>query len=312
MLNPWETTLDGRCLGRGRVRCHLGHRLPDLRLSDAVIVNTALTGLTTQHLIRYHLRNVPWIFLGEILTRHTNPVFKAIQSVLTAPLKQATAIGAIGAHAAQDYQQRFPATPVFPTRYFCSLEAFRRNHPLPRKPNFRFLFAGQMIERKGIDILLTAFESVASIQQNLELHLTGRRADLDSHLAKLPPDVRKRIIDHGFTAPNQLPDLFASTDCFVLPSRHDGWGVVINQAIGAGLPIIATDAVGAAGELIRPGENGLIVPAADASQLASAMRLLTEDDALRLRMGQANARLAVDLTPEAGAAGWHQHLSKIL
>ena len=58
---------------------------------------------------------------------------------------------------------------------------------------------------------------------------------------------------------------------FVLPSRHDGWGVVVNQAIAAGLPVICSDAVGAAADLVSNGVNGYVFPSGNVEQLAEAM-----------------------------------------
>src|SRR5262249_9706416 len=88
-----------------------------------------------------------------------------------------------------------------------------------------------------------------------------------------------------------------------LPSRHDGWGVVVNQALGAGLPIICSDAVGAAHDLIEPEINGLIFPNGNVSELVHCMERLANPEIIS-QWGQASGRKASLWTPEAGAQKW--------
>jgi glycosyltransferase involved in cell wall biosynthesis len=96
----------------------------------------------------------------------------------------------------------------------------------------------------------------------------------------------------------QLRNLYAGSDVVVVPSlpRRDflePWGVVVNEAFHQGVPVIATDAVGAAaGGLVQHERTGLVVPAGDASALQAALQRLREDPDLRGRLG-ANAREAV-------------------
>jgi glycosyltransferase involved in cell wall biosynthesis len=81
---------------------------------------------------------------------------------------------------------------------------------------------------------------------------------------------------------------------------------VINQAFGAGLPVIASDAVGAALDLVRPDVNGLLVPAGDVPALHAAMRHLALDPALRQSLGAAAAADAAKLSPEQAAEFWEE------
>jgi glycosyltransferase involved in cell wall biosynthesis len=73
----------------------------------------------------------------------------------------------------------------------------------------------------------------------------------------------------GFRNPEDIPPIFAAADVFVLPSRHDGWGVVVNEALGAGLPIIASDRTGAAHDLVQHGVNGFVTGAGDVEALVA-------------------------------------------
>jgi glycosyltransferase involved in cell wall biosynthesis len=85
---------------------------------------------------------------------------------------------------------------------------------------------------------------------------------------------------------------------------REPWGLVANEAMHQSVPVIATDAVGAAaGGLVRHERNGLIVPANDAKALAAAIRRTAEDDTLRRTLGTNAARDVAAFTPEAWAAG---------
>jgi glycosyltransferase involved in cell wall biosynthesis len=172
------------------------------------------------------------------------------------------------------------------------------------------LFCGQMIERKGIDVLLEAAAQAVESGVDLRLLLAGREDTVRERLEGLPQAVRDRIELLGFVAPPDLPGLFARADVMILPSRHDGWGVVINQAMAAGLPVIATSAVQAAAELVVPGNGGWLVAPGDAIALLGAIQ-----DAARLQrsgglldIGRFNREQARRLTPEAGARILYQSL----
>jgi glycosyltransferase involved in cell wall biosynthesis len=132
--------------------------------------------------------------------------------------------------------------------------------------NVRYLFVGRLIERKGIDILLDAFRAV----ERGELWIVG-----DGPLASLVEsaaggDERVHLFRH--LESGELHHVYSEADVLVLPALYDVWGLVVNEAQAHGLPVVATDQVGAAADLIDPGVNGLIVPAGSAPAFADAMR----------------------------------------
>src|SRR5262249_50212991 len=90
------------------------------------------------------------------------------------------------------------------------------------------------------------------------------------------------------------------------PSRHDGWGVVVNQALAAGLPIITSNAVGAGLDLVKNGFNGTCVPAGDVDALYCAMEALSLNPDMAGQWGENSRSRAGDLTPQAGARKWVQ------
>ena len=302
-LAPHEEYLPGFWFPIRSARVHLNWRLPSPGDYDVIVCNT-LMSLTGQWLMRAKLRHSRWIFWGEKLGARSRT-----HDFLSSPLHRASAIAAIGTRAERDYDARFPTTRVFNIPYHCDLAPFLATPRAAREPGtITFLFCGQMIARKGLDELLAAF---ATLPENARLLLVGREAELPRLLATMPTPVRARIRYAGFQAPDALPQFFAQADVFVLPSRHDGWGVVVNQALGAGLPIIVSDQVGAGCDLVRAGENGFTFPAGDVGALAAAMRRYTTTPSLCENHG-ANSRLtAAEWTPQRGARRWIEALQSV-
>ena len=92
----------------------------------------------------------------------------------------------------------------------------------------------------------------------------------------------------------------------MLPSRHDGWGVVVNQALAAGLPIITSDAVGAGLDFVDNGVNGMRIPAGDVEALYGAMHVFMLNPNLAAQWGRKSRERARELTPGAGSERWVQ------
>ena len=117
--------------------------------------------------------------------------------------------------------------------------------------------------------------------------------------------------------PGELRNLYAACDVLVVPSIatptfREPWGLVVNEAMNRGLPVIASDAVGAAaGGLVRDGRNGLVVPAGDSDALAGAIRRLAADPELRARLGEAGARDVRAYTYDAWAEGFSGALASL-
>jgi glycosyltransferase involved in cell wall biosynthesis len=295
-LEPYETILPGGRFHVGSARWPWNWPLPDISRSAVVVLNS-LMSFTAQWLMRAGLRQKPWIFWGEKLRRGG-----AVHRLLSAPLHRAAAIASVGSFAEADYRERFPEPRHFSIPYHCALDAFlAAPRPARNDGDTVFLFCGQMIARKGLDILLSAFQE---LKANARLLLVGREADLSAMLAPLPTAVRDRITYAGFQPPEELPRFFAQADVFVLPSRYDGWGVVVNQALGAGLPILCSDQVGAGRDLVQDGINGLRFRSGEILALKEAMERCVEEPLRLTKWGEASRKLALEWTPEAGAARW--------
>jgi glycosyltransferase involved in cell wall biosynthesis len=89
----------------------------------------------------------------------------------------------------------------------------------------------------------------------------------------------------------RIGERFAIADVFALLSRHEPWGVVVNEAAASGLPLVLSDRVGAAFDLLEDGRNGALVPADDPVAAADAIRALVSDPEYRAAAGQASREL---------------------
>lgn len=111
-------------------------------------------------------------------------------------------------------------------------------------------------------------------------------------LEQLSHQVRERIVFPGFLVKNELWDYYLASDLFVLPTAHDEWGLVINEALSVGLPVITTKNCGAGVEIISNYENGFIVNVDNLEELQNRMMEILENRTLAKRMKENNYFLA--------------------
>lgn len=316
-LGTHERVLPGWAPGSAALRSHINWGLPNEDDVDLWIINTTLTSWTGQRRMRQlSARQRPWIFWGERLRPQSHPLKRQVQNYLLAPLAFSSGIAAIGRWAQADYRARFPRVPVEDLPYapdvsgFTALESTSKSNPA--EATHTYLFCGQMIARKGLDVLLKSFCQVAQHDPSARLLLVGRKDSATNPWANLPEGAwRQQVEIVGFVAPSELPAYFARADVFVLPSRHDGWGVVVHQAAAAGLPLLVSDAVGAVRNLVAEGENGMVVPAGEVEPLVKAMEKLAAQARLRERMSTKSRRLALAITPEKVAQKWVAFVERV-
>ena len=176
----------------------------------------------------------------------------------------------------------------------------------------RFLFLGQLCERKGIDFLLSAMGNVLAAHPGAHLELAGA----DRSQGAYARDAQRLGISHavrfgGTIRAEEIAPVLERCDVLVLPSRHDGWGVVLNEAASLGKALIASDGCGAAHHLIKQGVNGFRVPTGDVAALAGAMMKYCSETALVGRHGTESRRIFQEFTPARNALRLEQALSSL-
>ncbi len=172
-------------------------------------------------------------------------------------------------------------------------------------------FVGTLVYLKGIDILINAFATLSEQDPESQLLIIGadgtqggKRAELEAQVEQL--GLSRRVCFLGSCSREQLARLYLASDVVVLPTRKDIWPKVLVEAGLAGLPLVTTEVCGAAGEVVRPGKNGYVVPPDNIEALTQAL-LDLRDPQLRQRMGQASKRIVQEyIKPADDVAGYDQ------
>ena len=310
-LAPFESVMPGmqlRWLG-GSAYCNPRVLRSLFEAKADIVVVSDYSVPTAQIAMRaLGLRDNSWIFWGELPGfNQRGPVGSFLRRRLQAPLASSAAIAAIGSKAVSAYEELFPGKTVFNIPYFCDLapyEEARRRRLVAEDAAVNILFSGQLIERKGCDILLKAFSKVASKHPQARLFMLGDGPERAKLEGMVPDVLRDRVIFFGHREPREIPDIFATAHVFCLPSRHDGWGVVINKAIGAGVPVVVSGAVGAGHDLVRDGVNGYLTRTDDLEQFAEVLGRIVGDEQLRARLAAASGGMARNWGLDEGVSRW--------
>ena len=144
------------------------------------------------------------------------------------------------------------------------------------KNHFYLIYVGQLIDRKGVDVLLNA---LTKVQSNVALLIVGDGVNRNalSDFAK-QNNLQDKIHFLGTQSKENVLELLKLSDTFVLPTREDIWGLVVNEAIACGLPVITTKQTGAAYSLIEEGKNGYLYDCNQADRLSFYIDSIYKDD----------------------------------
>jgi glycosyltransferase involved in cell wall biosynthesis len=249
--------------------------------------------------------NIPVMLRGESnLLSETDDALKLGVKRIAMPalLRTIDAVLAIG-RLNRDYYLHYgvEAGRIFPMPYAVDNEFFRTasERARPKREALRaelglkpgravILFASKMQPHKRAADLLEAYVRLSSdgvIEPAPYLVFAGdgeERANLERRARELKWDSIRFI---GFRNQSELPSLYGLCDVFVLPSEHEPWGLVVNEAMNAGKPVVVSDRVGAGPDLIEDGVNGLVYPTRDVAALADCLRRLVESPEHRAAMG---------------------------
>ena len=190
---------------------------------------------------------------------------------------------------------------IFPMPYAVDNEFFRSaaERARPERESLRadlglrperavILFASKMQPHKRAGDLLEAYarlspDGIAEPAAYIVFAGDGEeRAYLERRARALKWDSIRFI---GFRNQSELPGLYDLCDVFVLPSEREPWGLVVNEAMNAGKPVVVSDRVGAGPDLVEEGVNGFVYPAGDVAALANRLRRLIDNADTRAAMG---------------------------
>ena len=183
-----------------------------------------------------------------------------------------------------------PASRVHPFGYFVPVAAPAPTFEPMRGGRCRAVFVGALIERKGVEELAAAAVRLRNAGVPLDLHVYGAGNPAAFHLEAAG------ILYAGMIPFGQAQAVIAQYDFLVLPSRYDGWGVVVNEAILAGVPVLCSDRVGA-GAFVRRWDCGMTCAAESVDALADGLTEMARQPARRQRMREACLRVRERLDP---------------
>jgi glycosyltransferase involved in cell wall biosynthesis len=176
--------------------------------------------------------------------------------------------------------------------------AGRERDDAPSWPR-RFLFVGQYIERKGVDVLASAYRRYRSaVAEPWELTCCGR-GPLGDVLRGI-----EGVTDRGFVQPFDLPSVMAEHGAFVFPSRYETWGAVIAEAAASGLPVVCTTGAASWLDIIRPYYTGMVLPPGDEDSLTEAMLWLHAHEGRLAEMGRRGRVFAGAFAADVWAERW--------
>lgn len=153
------------------------------------------------------------------------------------------------------------------------------------------IYVGRLVTIKGVEYLLKAYNRLRLKRNNLCLLLVGDGVLMGSLQKTCQIEKIDDVHFIGFKQIDELPLYYGIADIFVLPSIKEPWGVVVNEAMACGLPVIVTRKVGASADLVRPGKNGFIIRERNVDDLCEALEQLIINPTLRDEMGKMSQKI---------------------
>lgn len=186
-----------------------------------------------------------------------------------------------------------------------------RKNKEQRKSGGLIVGMGRLVPQKGFDLLLNAFAGIASRHPDWKVQILGagpQRQELEQLADALKLSGSVRFV-------GEVSDPFRvlrSADLFVFPSRFEGFGLALCEAMACGLPVISFDCPSGPGDIIRNGVDGVLVPAGDIDKLADAMDRLMNNAVLRQQLACRAPDVLVRFSREKTLALWQQLLDDLL
>ena len=172
---------------------------------------------------------------------------------------------------------------------------------------FVFGFVGRIVRDKGVEELVSAFSRLLKDCPDIRLLLVGKIEKANAVSEKILHTIEQtpQIIHVGFR--KDLPKFYRAMDCFVFPSYREGFGMVVAEAGATSVPCIVSD-INGCNEIIREGENGMIIPPRDAEALYTAMKHFYENREILVPALAARSRELIASRYEQGAV-WDASLA---
>jgi 1,2-diacylglycerol 3-alpha-glucosyltransferase len=177
----------------------------------------------------------------------------------------------------------------------------RSRHSLPAR---FFLYVGRMVAAKGVFELLEAYAQInPQMRRQIGLVFVGDGPDLMKMKEAAAVIETGTIQFVGFVHREELADFYALSEALIFPTHSDTWGLVVNEAMACGMPVIVSNVAGCAEDLVQDGWNGFVVPPSEPNQLAMAMARVAQDSELRRKMTANSRKRIAEYSPSKWAEG---------
>ncbi len=204
-------------------------------------------------------------------------------------------------HFATNYFKSYGADTgkIHPFGYFRSLPPdFETPKRRATQDGLHFVFVGQLVKRKGLDILLSAMEPLFTERRDLKLHLIGS-GEMERELQNWIKEKKlmSQVFLEGSIDSQSVIGRISQSHLLILPSRWDGWGIVVNEALMVGIPVVVSDMCGAA-DVIRDGVNGYVFHSEDVENLRRKLTIFLRHPGSWRALGAAAGRTGAGLSTE--------------
>ena len=280
--------------------------LEDIR-PDVVVVSGWSTFAAQAAIAWCRARDVPYVLVVESHDEGPRPGWRRTVKDTVVPPIVANAAGVLVTGTLARNSMIARGAPADRVRVFANtvdVEEFGANASrlLDRRPELRsalgadqddvvVLSVARLAPEKGLDDLVRAVDEAAD--ERLLLVVAGEGGER-SRLEQLAGELGVKLVLTGDLDWERIVELYVAADVFALLSEREPWAVVVNEAGACGLPLVLSDRVGAAHDLLRDGENGALVAAGDVAAAAGALRALAADPELRRAQGARSRELAAD------------------
>jgi len=176
-------------------------------------------------------------------------------------------------------------------------------------PERYFLYVGRLSPEKNLNVLLTAFACYRANGGTWSLALVGdgpERVALERQSRE--SGIRAHVTFAGLKAARETVPYYAFAGCFVLPSSREPWGLVVNEAMASGLPVIVSNRCGCAEDLVEPGGNGYLFDPASEAELADRMLSVSQSSEAAIQgMGRRSREIVASYSP----ANWAAEVARV-
>jgi glycosyltransferase involved in cell wall biosynthesis len=170
------------------------------------------------------------------------------------------------------------------------------------------LFISKFMRRKHPDHLVEAARRLAAEGLAFDLVLAGN-GEMQAELERLASDL-PNVVMPGFVNQQEMPTILAACDIFVLPAEDEPWGLIVNEAMCAGLPVVVSSEVGCVADLVKDGWNGHTFEARDIDGLTNALRPIISDPSLRKAMSARSRELIDNWSYQECLAGLREAVAR--